>query len=159
MYKLLDMVFLSYMSTLPRSPRTEAATEVYRAIFEDAADKPARFLYHRSNPAFRNQIKTEGLKPQVGESYSLYWDDHFPGQEKVPLIFLFDGSQLYDSTYDDDLVRVDTSLMNMEHLKPDPAFGGWCYTYDLPIPPSAIKFLYNGTGSDDGDGACQDMLI
>ena len=34
MYKLSDMEFLSYLSTLPKSPLTEAVTGAYRAIFE-----------------------------------------------------------------------------------------------------------------------------
>ena len=120
----------------------------------ESASKPRTYLYHRSNPLFRDRIKSEGLKPQVGETYEMYWDEHFHGQEKKPLIFLFDASSLYDSTYDDDLVRVDMSALDQSRLKHDPAFDGeWCYTYDLPIPVDAIEFIYEGTGDADGDGA------
>lgn len=124
-------------------------------LSETTTPSIGKFLYHRSNPIFRDKIEKEGLVPQIGESYELHWQDTLSDKEIIPRIFLFDSSQLYSSTYDDDLVQVDVATLDLTHLTadPDPELNTYCYMYDKIIPPTAIKFLYKGTGESDVDNA------
>ena len=42
-------------------------------------------LYHKSAPSNREYIKIYGLRPYVGDSYRLHWDDK---EDLKPYIFL-----------------------------------------------------------------------
>lgn len=128
-------------------PMDEAGHTRKKPVLETTAVN-GKYLYHRSNPVFRDAIKAEGLKPMVGESYELWWEDEYPGKKPEPAIFMHDNTGLYDPGHDDDLIRIDVSMLDLSHLKPDPTLPDSCYMYDLPIPPEALTFMYEGTGND-----------
>lgn len=148
-------LFESEINRLNLDPTMKRCVIELRQVCMEGTQKPKKqYLYHRANPFFRKKIQKEGLKPKVGESYELYLEDHFPRKKKEPLIFLFDDNSLYDSCYDDDLIRIDMNYMNPSHISMDPGIpDGHTFTYDLPIPLEAIEFLYEGSGDPDIDGA------
>lgn len=107
-------------------------------------------LYHKSPISCRESILKNGLQPSVGSSYQAHWDDR---EDLTPYIFLYDHNTVndgeYDSTYDDDIYAVDVAQLDMEHLFHDPdEYMNGCYVYDLSIPPSAIKLVYEGSEGD-----------
>lgn len=128
-------------------PMDEAGRTQKKPVIDGLTLK-GKYLYHRSNPIFREAIKSEGLKPMVGESYELWWEDEYPNETPKPAIFMHDNSSLYRPGHDDDLIRIDVSALDLSHLKPDPSLPETCYMYDLPIPPEAITYMYEGTGKD-----------
>lgn len=108
--------------------------------------KPNKYVYHNSNPFFRDKISKEGLIPK-GKSETWLSDTKIDGE----VIFATnsdDESKWFDSTYDDDMYRIDTSrLKNKWYL--DPNFGETDNPYIITfekIPLSAIKLIRKGTG-------------
>lgn len=108
--------------------------------------KPNRYVYHTSNPFFRKNIFKEGLKPK-GKSEAWLSDTKIDGK----VIFAVNSdekSDWWDSTYDDDIYRIDTSrLKNKWYV--DPNFDlddGRIITFDR-IPLRSIELIYKGTGS------------
>lgn len=106
-----------------------------------------KYLFHKSSFRNRTSILKDGLKPMVGGSYYCHW-----GCKKglIPLIFLYDRSILeYDSTYDDDIYRIDTDTLDKRRLTTDPDEDmKGCYAYGIIIPISSIDIVYKGTGKD-----------
>ena len=107
-------------------------------------------LYHKSPISCRESILKNGLQPSVGDSYKAHVDDR---EDLTPYIFLYDHNTInngeYDSTYDDDIYAIDVTQLDMEHLFHDPdEYMNGCYVYDLVIPPSAIKLVYEGSEGD-----------
>ena len=112
--------------------------------------KPNRFVYHSSNPIFRNKIDKNGLIPKRGDQ----WLTNTPIKGKV--IFATnsnDKSDWFDSTYDDDFYRIDTSKISNKWYR-DPNFKDTdkykfyhIITFE-PIPRDAIELIYQGTGED-----------
>jgi hypothetical protein len=108
--------------------------------------KPNKYVYHNSNPFFRDKISKEGLIPK-GKSETWLSDTKIDGE----VIFATnsdDENEWFDSTYDDDMYRVDTTrLKNKWYL--DPNFGEddnpYIITFEK-IPLSAIKLIRKGTG-------------
>jgi hypothetical protein len=106
-----------------------------------------RFVYHTSNPIFRDQIEEMGLIPK-GKSES--WLSNTPIEGEV--IFATnsdDKKDWFNSTYDDDIYKIDTSKIDNIWYN-DPNFGWednktYIITFDK-IPRSAIKLIYKGTG-------------
>lgn len=96
-------------------------------------------VYHKSNPVFRDKIALQGLLPMKGDSYSC----HSPSDEDPPAIFAC-TDQNYDSTYDDDIYSIDTSLCANNWFVDNEVCNG-VVTYQ-PIPLDAIKLIYKGTG-------------
>ena len=45
-----------------------------QVILEVKTPKLPNLLYHKSNPINRNNIEKDGLKIQVGDSYSMHWE-------------------------------------------------------------------------------------
>jgi len=110
--------------------------------------KPNRFLYHTSNPIFRDKISKEGLIPQ-GKSEAWLSDTKIDGK----VIFAVnsdDKEDWWDSTWDDDIYRIDTDkLKNKWYVDPN---------FDLEdkriitfenIPLNAIKLIYSGSGDSN----------
>ena len=102
-------------------------------------------LYHVSNPRFRKQILSHGLKPKVGYSYSAHYDDN---KGLTPVIFL-KGANDYDSTYNDDRWAIDTSTLDKSCLYAD--FDDYmakqgCLVYTKVIPPSSLHLVHKGDG-------------
>lgn len=103
-------------------------------------------LYHKSNPDNRDSILSKGLIPMVGDCYAAYWDK--PKDKLKPYVFLYDNNIIeYNSTYDDDIFEIDINQLDKNHLKKDicKTLKG-CFIYDLIIPISAIKLVYQGSG-------------
>jgi hypothetical protein len=107
--------------------------------------KPNKFLYHTSNPTFRDNIAKEGLITK-GKSETWLSDTHIEG-EVIFAVNSDNKKDWWDSTYDDDIYRIDTTnLKNKWYVDPN---------FDLKdkriitfenIPVKAIKIIYKGTG-------------
>lgn len=105
---------------------------------------PNKYVYHTSNPIFRDKILEEGLIPK-GKSESWLSDTKIDGQ----VIFAVnsnDKKYVWDSTYDDDIYQIDTTgLKNVWYN--DPNFGTdelHIITFEA-IPPRSLKLIYRGT--------------
>lgn len=116
---------------------------VSRVLLSEVIGSDVRYLYHKSSSSNRRSILERGLVPSVGYSYSAHWNER---EDLVPYVFLYDRDVLdYDSTYNDDIWCIDVSKLDMSHLSNDPDVGmEGCYVYDVVIPPSAIRLVYEG---------------
>jgi len=106
-----------------------------------------KYIYHVSNPLYRDQILKDWLicKPKWDQWLSdteLYWK----------YIFLTDSDKkedLFDSWYDDDLYKIDTSFLTDHTFMKDPNFDNFSngkqfyhiVTIDN-IPIEAIQLIY-----------------
>jgi hypothetical protein len=122
---------------------------IKESIFEGVNDKlkpikPNRYIYHTSNPIFRDKIKKEGLIPK-GKSET--WLSNTPIDGKVIFASNSDNKEnWFDSTYDDDIWKIDTSkLSNKWYLDPNFDSGGYIITFD-PIPLNSIELIWSGSG-------------
>jgi predicted metal-dependent HD superfamily phosphohydrolase len=110
--------------------------------------KSNKFVYHSSNPYYRESILKEGLIPK-GKSET--WLSNTKIDDKVIFVSNSDDkNKWFNSTYDDDIYKIDTTgLKNKFFL--DPNFNSDLYliTYD-PIPLENIKLIYKGTGNPEG---------
>ena len=109
--------------------------------------QPNKYVYHTSNPIFRDKISKEGLIPK-GKSESWLSDTKIEGK----VIFAVNSDNpkdWWDSTYDDDIYRIDTSNLNNKWYA-DPNFDlgdNRIITFES-IPPNSIKLIYKGNGLD-----------
>lgn len=105
-----------------------------------------RYIYHVSNPKFRDTIAIEGLVPQPK---SEAWLSDTPIKGNALFVSNSGKQDEYDSTYDDDIYRIDTNLIPDVVWQPDPNFGTeqdvFLYTVHS-IPLTAIEIIYKGTG-------------
>jgi len=110
--------------------------------------KPNKFLYHTSNPKFRDKISKEGLITQ-GKSEAWLSDTHIDGK----VIFAVNSDNKkdwWDSTYDDDIYQIDTTnLKNTWYVDPNFKLDAKRIISFENIPAKSIKLIYKGTG--DGD--------
>lgn len=108
---------------------------------------PNKYVYHTSNPIFRDNISKEGLIPK-GKSETWLSDTKIDGN----VIFAVNSDNKddwWDSTYDDDIYEIDTTNLNNKWYN-DPNFDledKRIITFEA-IPPNSIKLIYKGTGSD-----------
>ncbi len=108
---------------------------------------PNKYVYHTSNPIFRDKISKEGLTPK-GKSESWLSDTNIDGE----VIFAVNSDNKQDwwnSTYDDDIYKIDTTNLNNKWYN-DPNFDledKRIITFEK-IPLNSIKLIYKGTGSD-----------
>ena len=102
---------------------------------------PNKYILHTSNPFFRDKISKEGLIPK-GISATWLSDTKIDGE----VIFAVNkNNDAWDSTYDDDIYRIDTTKLNNKWYN-DPNFeadGIHIITFDY-IPLNAIKLIYKG---------------
>lgn len=121
------------------------------SLSEVVGSKPVitvpRFMYHKAPPYLRKVIGREGLKAQVGGSYSCHWEGE--GKKLVPGVFLYNKDVgEYDTTYDDDIYEVDTQMLDMSKFDKDPdgymyeAYGSVIFTDD--IPPVCLRLVKRG---------------
>lgn len=107
--------------------------------------KPNKFLYHTSNPLFRDKITKEGLIVQ-GKSDAWLSDTKIDGK----VIFAVnsdDKKDWWDSTYDDDIYRIDTTnLKNKWYVDPNFDLKDHRIITFENIPLKSIKIIYKGTG-------------
>lgn len=104
------------------------------------------YLYHKSAVNNRHSIMNEGLILKIGISYLLHWDYK---TNLKPLIFLYDRNVLeYDTTYDDDVYKIETSKLDKRKISrdPDKSMHG-CYCYSSNICPDNIEIIYKGSGT------------
>ena len=107
--------------------------------------KPNRFVYHKSNPYFRELISKQGLLPK-GKS------DAWLTTTKIDAEVIFATNSdkpedWFDSPYDDDIYRIDTKDLSNKWFK-DPNFDSkskHMVTFEK-IPVSSIELIYKGTG-------------
>lgn len=109
------------------------------------------YVYHVSNPYFRDSISKSGIKPSVGDSYKLHWEDRLPADKLPPLVFLC-CTDSYDSSYDDDRYRIHTTNLNKNDFvyDPDVNLGAteWiCYKGNIPL--DSIELIYEGSGESN----------
>lgn len=104
-------------------------------------------MYHKSPIGNRLSIMRDGLQPKVGESYLCHWDNK---EGLKPLIFLYDNSVCeYDTTYDDDVYRIEIEKLDKRMISRDP--DRWmkgCYAYSVPILSDCYDIIHEGTGQD-----------
>ena len=68
-----------------------------------------------------------------------------------PLVFLYDKDICeYDTTYDDDVYRIETARLDKRKISSDPdrSMTG-CYAYSAVITSLYCDMVYNGTGEDN----------
>ena len=108
---------------------------------------PNKYVYHTSNPIFRDRISKEGLIPkEKGETWLS--DTNIDG-EVIFAVNSDNKEDWWDSTYDDDIYKIDTTNLNNKWYN-DPNFDledKRIITFEN-IPLNSIKLIYKGTGSD-----------
>ena len=107
--------------------------------------EPNKYLYHTSNPIFRDNIAKEGLIPK-GKSEAWLSDTKIDG-EVIFVVNSDNKEDWFDSTYDDDIYRIDTSKLNNKWYV-DPNFDlddKRIITFER-IPVDSIELIYKGTG-------------
>jgi hypothetical protein len=123
----------------------------YIKLYEDYNNlevEPNKYVYHTSNPIFRDKISKEGL---ITKEKSETWlsDTKIDG-EVIFAVNSDDKKDWFDSTYDDDIYRIDTTnLKNKWYV--DPNFDledKRIITFDK-IPLESIKLIYKGTGESE----------
>jgi len=105
-------------------------------------------IVHKSNPKYRENILTNGLKVRAGECYKTYVGY---GEKCTPAIFATNSTNKrawFDSTYDDDIWGIDTKLIPQIKWYKDRHYeaGKKHIVAFQDIPPTAIKLLYSGSG-------------
>jgi len=100
------------------------------------------YLYHVSNPFYREKILEKGLIPQMGDSYILHYEEKNMG----PVIFVSTQND-YNSTYDDDRYLISLSDKEFKTLefKIDSEVQNGLYTKHL-IQKEKLSLIYKGTG-------------
>jgi len=110
--------------------------------------KPNKFVYHTSNPMFRDKIAKEGLIVQ-GRSEAWLSDTKIDGK----VIFAVNSDNKKDwwnSTFDDDIYRIDTTkLKNKWYVDPNFDLKDHRIITFENIPLKAIKIIYKGTGDSE----------
>lgn len=119
-----------------------------RSIILENFLKTGKYLYHSSNPLNRDSISKEGLVPKREAQWMS--DTEIEGEA----IFATDSEDRddhFDSTYDDDFWRIDTTKCPEVKWRPDPNFewGDYKHVYtQQSIPRHALKLMHKGTGTD-----------
>jgi hypothetical protein len=104
-----------------------------------------KFVYHKSNPLYRNDIIKNGLKPKRGEQ----WLSNT--QIKGNAIFATNSENKedwFDSNYDDDIWKISTENLSNKWLQ-DPNYERdtkHVFTQEN-IPPKYLTLFYKGTGA------------
>lgn len=122
----------------------------FRIVTESNSDftKPANVgpkVLHNAPPAVRESIRKNGLLPQVGDSYSLHYDND---TNLAPAIFALDISKTkerYDSTWDDDIWEINTEIANVSWFIDEGAWEGCIVTFEK-ISPKSLTLIHKGTG-------------
>ena len=112
---------------------------------------PNEIVVHKANPMFRDSIMSEGLKTKAGECYRIYVGY---GEKCIPAIFATNSTNKrawFDSTYDDDVWFIDTTMIPDVKWYKDRHFESTkkhIVTFEN-IPPEALTLKYEGTGKGD----------
>ncbi len=105
------------------------------------------FVYHKSNPIYRDEIEKRGLIPK-GKSET--WLSDTPIKGKV--IFATNSNNQkdwFDTTYDDDIYKIDTTkIKNKWYVDPNFKWGDSKHVITFePIPKYAITLIHQGSGN------------
>lgn len=106
----------------------------------------SRFIYHASNPVNRKRILTNGISVFRGDQ----WMGDTPIKGKAVFATNSDNqNDWFDSTFDDDIWRIDTSKLDGVKWLNDPnyEYSKHIYTHSN-IPLEAIELIRQGTGKD-----------
>jgi hypothetical protein len=110
---------------------------------------PGKFILHKSNPMFRDDIKLTGLQTSVGECYRQYVGGDTPCKEAIFATDSVNKEELFDSTYDDDIWLIDTDCTNIDWYKDrhydDGDYQKHIVTFNN-ISPDCLKLVHKGTG-------------
>lgn len=105
-----------------------------------------RYLYHVAAPANRSRIEQDGIVPHRGEQ----WLSNTPIEGKA--VFATnseDKEHWFESGYDDDIWRIDSTKIPDVVWHPDPNITPqdyiWVYTHSL-IPREAVELIKKGSG-------------
>lgn len=74
---------------------------------------PDRYVVHKSNPVWRENIKLTGLQVSVGECYQIYVGGDVECKETIFPTDSLSKNEMFDSTYDDDIWLIDTECANI----------------------------------------------
>ena len=111
---------------------------------------PNKYVYHTSNPVFRDKISKEGLIVK-GKGDAWLSNTKIDG-EIIFAVNSNDKKDWWDSTYDDDIYKIDTTNLNNKWYN-DPNFNledKRIITFEN-IPLDSIKLMYKGTGLDPNE--------
>lgn len=122
---------------------------IRESVFNDRSQEvePNKYVYHTSNPLFRDKISKEGLIPQ-GRSEAWLSDTKIDGK----VIFAVNSENpedWWDSTYNDDIYRIDTTKLNNKWYV-DPNFDledKRIITFER-IPLNSIELIKKGNHED-----------
>ena len=112
---------------------------------------PNSIVVHKSNPIFRDNIMSEGLKVKDGECYKIYVGY---GTKCKPAIFATNSTNKrawFDSTYDDDIWEINTEMIPDVKWYKDRHFESikkHIVTFQN-IPSEALTLKYEGSGRND----------
>lgn len=121
-------------------------------LYSPAGDKykPGRYVYHISNPYWRESILNEGLKVIAGDCYTMYVGEDVECQ---PAIFATDSDnpkEFFYSTYDDDIWKIDTKCAKVKWFE-DKHYHKLRTKHIVTfenIPLNCIELIHEGTGKD-----------
>jgi len=125
---------------------------VNEEVYSPAGSKyePGKYVAHKSNPLWRDNIELTGLQTSVGECYKQFaGDDDIPCKEAIFATDSVNEDEMFDSTYDDDIWIIDTECAGVDWHK-DRHFENGDYQKHIVtfnnISPDCIKLIYKGTG-------------
>lgn len=109
---------------------------------------PEKYIVHKSNPVWRDNIKETGLQTSVGDCYQLYVGGDVECKESIFATDSLDEKDMFDSTYDDDIWVINTECANVIWYK-DKHFEGGDYKHHIVtfnnISPKCLRLLHKGT--------------
>ena len=123
--------------------------KIEETLFEEGKKKLNKYLYHKANPFNRDRIIKNGIVPFRGDQWMS--DTNIKGEA----VFATNSDNIddwFDSTYDDDVWRIDTAKIPNIKWFMDPNFNldkkyKHIYTKSA-IPKDAIELIKKGTGED-----------
>jgi hypothetical protein len=139
--------FLDITKSLQESIRRILREETYSPAGDEHT--PGKFVVHKSNPVWRENIKLTGLQVSVGECYQEYVGGDMDCEKSIFATDSLNELDQFDSTYDDDIWLINTECANVTWYK-DKHFEGGNYKYHIVtfenISPDCIKLIHKGTG-------------
>ena len=139
----------------PKRKILESIRKVLREDDYSPAGKeitPNKIVIHKSSPVWRENILKTGLQASAGECYKSYVGY---GEKCKPAIFATNSTNKrawFDSTYDDDIWEIDTTMIPDVMWYKDRHFESrskHIVTFQ-DIPSDALTLKYKGNGKDGG---------
>lgn len=117
-------------------------------VYSPAGNKyiPGRVVLHKSNPAWRGNIKLTGLQVSVGDCYRQYVGGDIDCKKSIFATDSIDREYIFDSTYDDDIWLINTECANVTWYKDKHFEGGYHIVTFENISPNCLKLIYKGSG-------------